>query len=723
MRSEAGGAGTPEALEGGASITTGEEPEMKYYCGVDIGGTFTDCVVLDDAGAITQSKVSTTPEDLSAGFLDAIRACAAQLGLTGDQLLGQTDLLLHGTTVGTNILVQMRGARAGLITTRGHRDVLTMMRSFGRSAGLPIDRLLHVSRHKKPAPIIPPSLIKEVTERVDWEGDVVAPLAVDEVRVAVEELLAAGVEAIAVSFLWGFVNPAHEQAVKAMIREMAPDVFVSCAHELIGKPGEYERTAAAAVNAYIGPATASYLTHLDAMTKERSYQHPLLIMHASGGVAPVEATVQAPLFTIGSGPVGGLAGTAFLARQMGHRNVIATDMGGTSFDVGVLHQGVPLTSAETVVNQYTFFMPRLDIESIGAGGGSIIWRDGTSGTLRVGPESAQAQPGPACYGRGGVQPTVTDANVVLGYFGEGAVLSGGLELDRDAALRAMRTVAEPLGMTEVEAAAGAKRIVDSHMAGLMRQLTVERGLDPRDFLIYAYGGAAGLHASSYARELGIGTVVVPLGNLASGWSALGVVDSDLLHVFERADLMSAPFDPERINAHFSELEAEARAQLAREGVADEQMVFDRSADMKFALQIHQVEVPVPGGELSGEGAEQLASRFIERYEQVYGAGSAFSGAGIQLGVLRVRARGRTSTPALSEAAAAQAAAPVGKREAYWPEAGAFVTTDVYDGRTLGRDARFGGPAIVEYSSTIVLVHPGQRGEVDRFGSLVVTDDR
>lgn len=694
---------------------------MKYYCGIDIGGTFTDCVVLDDAGAITQSKVSTTPDDLTVGFLDSIRACAEQLGLTGDDLLSRTDLLLHGTTVGTNILVQMRGAKAGLITTRGHRDVLTMMRSFGRSAGLPIDRLLHVSRHKKPAPIIPPSLIKEVTERVDWEGDVVAPLAVDEARAAIEELLAGGVEAIAVSFLWGFVNPVHEQAVKAMIQEMAPEVFVSCAHELIGKPGEYERTAAAAINAYIGPATASYLVDLDSMTTERNYAHPLLIMHASGGVAPVDVTVRAPLFTIGSGPVGGLAGTAFLARQLGHRNVIATDMGGTSFDVGVLHEGAPLASAETVINQYTFFMPRLDIESIGAGGGSIIWRDGTSGTLRVGPESAQAQPGPACYGRGGSHPTVTDANVVLGYFGENAVLSGGLTLDRDAALRAMSTVSGPLEMTEVEAAAGARRIVDSHMAGLMRQLTVERGLDPRDFLIYAYGGAAGLHASSYARELGIGTVIIPLGNLASGWSALGVVDSDLLHVFERADLLSAPFDPERVNAHFAEMESEARVQLTREGVPDEQMEFDRSADMKFALQIHQVEVPVPGGTLSTPEVEKLAAQFVERYEQVYGVGSAFSGAGIQLGALRLRARGRTSTPALSELAGSQAAAPVGTREAYWPELHGFAATDVFDGRVLGRDARFDGPAIVEYSSTIVLVHPGQCGAVDRLGSLVITD--
>ena len=349
---------------------------------------------MDESGTLTLAKASSTPPDFSEGFMAAVEEAARRAGLGVEELLSQTDLLLHGTTVGTNVLVQMRGARTGLITTRGHGDALLMMRSFGRSAGLPIERLLHVSRHRKPDPIVPPGLIKEVSERVDWAGDVFLPLNEEEARTAIAELVDEGVEAIAISFLWGFVNPDHERRVKAMVEEMAPGVFVSCAHELIAKPGEYERTAAAAINCFIGPVTSSYVRRLDAATTDRGYGHPLLIMQAAGGVVPAPQAAESPLFTIGSGPVGGVTGAAFLAGLLGHRDVIACDMGGTSFDVGLIHDGLALTATETVINQYTFFMPRLLIESIGAGGGSIIWLDEGSRTLRVGPESAGALPGP-----------------------------------------------------------------------------------------------------------------------------------------------------------------------------------------------------------------------------------------------------------------------------------------------------------------------------------------
>lgn len=693
---------------------------MAYYCGVDIGGTFTDCVIFDDDGRVIQSKTSSTPEDRAKGFLRAIEDAAGQVGLDLESFLAQTNVLLHGTTVGTNTLVQMQGAKTGLITTRGHGDALIMMRTAGRSKGLPLEQLLHVSRHRKPDPIVPRALIKEVTERVDWAGDVVAPLNLDEARQAISELLAEGVEAIAISFLWGFVNNAHELAVRRLVEEMAPDVFVTCAHELIGKPGEYERTAAAAINAYIGPTTASYVARLDKLTSERGYGRPLLIMQANGGVAPPAEVISAPLFTIGSGPVGGLTGAAFLAQQAGHPNVIATDMGGTTFDVGIIHEGQPLTSAETVINQYTFFMPRLAIESIGAGGGSIIWADETSKTLRVGPQSAQAVPGPACYGRGGTQPAVTDANVVLGYFDRKATLSGGLRLDADAAETAMKQVADRLGMGVVEAAAGAKRIVEHHMAGLIRQLSVERGLDPRDFVVYAYGGAAGLHAAGYARELGAGTVIIPGGNLASGWSALGVLSADLVHVYEHAELHSAPFDPRRVSEIFADLERRAREQLTAEGIEAENISFERLMDMRFNLQIHQVEVGVPNGPLDEQAMARQVERFIERYEQVYGEGSAFPDAGVQAGIFRVRARGAVSIPDLPRVERGGELKVGSTRQVYWPELGEWIDTAVYDGTLLPTGQAFEGPAVVEFPSTQVAVPPGDRAEIDQFGNLVIT---
>jgi N-methylhydantoinase A len=691
---------------------------MSYYCGVDIGGTFTDCVLVDDAGAISLAKAPSTPDDFSRGFLDAVAEAARLRGVDPAAIFGEIELLLHGTTVGTNVLVQMRGAKVGVITTRGHRDALLMMRAYGRSAGLPIDKLLHVSRHRKPTPIVPGHLIREVSERVDWAGNVVLELNEEEVREAIEELLAEEVDAIAISFLWGFVNTAHERRVKELLRERAPEMFVSCAHELIAKPGEYERTAAAAVNSYIGPTTANYVRRLDDATRERGYGHPLLIMQAAGGVAPASEVADAPLFTIGSGPVGGVTGAKFLADTLGHKHVIACDMGGTSFDVGLIHEGLPIQSSATTVNQYTFFMPRLLIESIGAGGGSIVWIDEGSGTLRVGPESAGASPGPACYAQGGTRPTVTDANVVLGRYNPENFLGGSMKLDREAAVRAIASVAEPLGMTVEQAAAGALRIVELHMADLMRQMTVEHGLDPRDFVIYAYGGAGAAHASVFARELGCSRVVVPLGNLASTWSALGVMASDVIHVYEHAELLSAPFDAGRINAIFNALEDQARGQLRDEGFEADDVELDRQADMKFTLQIHEVEVPVPGGELSDAELARQTEAFIERYESIYGRGTAFTGAGFQIGVLRVVAHGRLRTPELPRLERGSGAVPIARRDVFWDDA--YAATDIYDGDSLRPGDQVAGPAIVEMNVTTIVVRSGERGQVDEYGSFVIT---
>jgi N-methylhydantoinase A len=692
---------------------------MTYYCGVDIGGTFTDCVLVDEGGTVTLAKAPSTPDDFATGFLDAIGEAAKQRGLDPETVFPDIELLLHGTTVGTNVLVQMRGAKTGLVTTRGHRDALVMMRSYGRSAGLPIERLLHVSRHRKPEPIVPPQLIKEVSERVDWAGDVFLPLNEDEARQAIEELVAEGVDGIAISFLWGFVNNAHEARVKELVRELAPDVFVSCAHELIAKPGEYERTAAAAINCYIGPSTSNYVQRLERTTRERGYKHPLLIMAAAGGVVPAGDVAEAPLFTIGSGPVGGVTGAAFLARVLGHENVIACDMGGTSFDVGLIHTSMPITATDTIINQYTFYMPRLLIESIGSGGGSVIWVDEQSRTLRVGPESAGADPGPASYGRGGERPTITDANVLLGRYNPDNFLGGRITLDRDAAERAMRTVAEPLGMDPLEAAAGAVRIVEYQMADLMRQMTVEQGLDPREFVVYAYGGAGAAHAAVFARELGCSQVVVPLGDLASTWSALGVMSSDVLHVYERAELLSAPFDADRLNAMYDELERRALDQLHEEGFDDNAIELSRYADMKFSLQIHQVDVPVPAEKWTAADSERQIAAFIERYESIYGKGSAFTGAGVQIAVARVVARGRIRTPALPRLEPTGPVAPTGTRDVYWEEHG-HVETDIYDGAALGPGAEIAGPAIVEMSVTTIVVQPGQHGRVDDYGSFVIT---
>jgi N-methylhydantoinase A len=692
---------------------------MQYFCGVDTGGTFTDCVVMDEQGRITIAKSPSTPKDFAEGFFHALDIAAEKLGLTLPQLMQKTRLLLHGTTVGTNAIVQRKGVKTGLITTRGHGDALIIMRSVGRSAGLPIEKLLHVSRHQKPAPIVPRSLIQEVSERIDWKGEVFLPLNEEEARAAILNLLEQQVEAIAISFLWGFVNPVHERAVKRMVQEMAPDMFVTCAHELIAKPGEYERTAATAINCFIGPLSSGYIQRVQERARQLGYHYPLLIMQASGGVTTAPEAARKPVFTIGSGPVGGVIGSKFLADTLGHKNVIASDVGGTSFDVGIISNGAPLTSAETTIHQYTFFMPQLDIQSIGSGGGSIIWVDELSNTLKVGPQSAGADPGPACYNRGGEEPTITDANVILGYLNPDNFLGGKYKLDRRSALRAMQHIADRLHMDVVEAASGAVQIVEFHMADLMRQMTVQRGLDPRDFVVYAYGGGGPVHAVSYSRELGCTTVVVPLGSVASTWSALGVQSADVLHVYEKAELLIAPFDVQRMNAIFADLEERGRAQLREDGIADADIRFARTVDMKFRLQIHRVEVPVPGGTLAGHGAEQLMRAFAEKYESLYGKGSAFKDAGMEIGVFRVSAIGAITRPTLSRPTPSSGDAAAGRREVYWRELRRFISTPIFHGARLAMPHTIEGPAIIEMPETTIVLHPDSSGQLDEYGNFII----
>ncbi len=701
-------------------MSTETNKQKRYFCGIDIGGTFTDCVVRDHTGRLTIAKVMSTPEDASQGFFDALTVAAEKLGLSLTDLLSHTELLLHGTTLGTNALLEMKGAKAGLVTTRGHADALIIMRSVGRSAGLPVDKLLHVSRHRKPTPLIPRHLIREVSERVDWSGEVVLPLNEAEARAAISELLTAGVEAIGVCFLWGFLNPRHEVAVREMIREMAPQVYVTCGHELIAKPGEYERTAAVAINCFIGPQMSRYLGRIEKRARELSYARPLVIMQSSGGVATVEEAGRKPVVTIGSGPAGGLTACKFLAELLGHENVISSDVGGTSFDVGLISQGQPLTATETTVNQYTFGVPRLDVISIGSGGGSIVWVDPLSQTLKVGPESAGANPGPACYGRGGERPTVTDANLLLGYLNPEYFLGGKLHLDCEAAEAAMGRVSREVGMDTLEAASGALQIVEFQMAELMRQMTVQRGLDPRDFVVYAYGGAAGAHAATYAKELGCHTVVIPLGSTASTWSALGVQSADLLHLQEKSELCYAPFDAARLNEIFVGLEQRGRDQLLRDGIQEKDIVLERYAEMKFRLQIHLVEVPVSPGQLNQPDMKRLEEAFVEKYERLHGQGSAFTEAGIEIGLLRVVVRGRIQRPAIHKCSKGTARGRVGERDVYWRELGRHAKTPLFDWSRMGAGDVVEGPAIVQMPETTVVVRPQTVGRVDAYGNFVLT---
>jgi N-methylhydantoinase A len=696
---------------------------MGFVIGIDTGGTFTDCVAIDPDGRIVTAKASSTPGDFSEGVMESLRLVAETLGLATEALLRDTDRLALGTTVGTNAMLQRRGARVGLITTRGHRDVIHIMRGARGVPGLNNVQVLHFPESGKPDPIVPKPFIAEVSERVDCKGQVVVELNEEEARSAIETLVAKGVDAIAICFLWSFKHAEHERRVKAMAEALAPGVFVCCSADLIPRWGEYERTVATVLNAYLGPVMSRYLGRLETRAQEGGLRYPLQVMQCGGGVIPAAEAARRAFLTLDSGPVAGVLASQYLGDIVGHKHVIATDMGGTSFDVGLVWDGAPVASYQSVVHQYEYFVPRIDIRSIGSGGGSIVWIDEVSGTMRVGPISAGAQPGPACYGRGGTQPTVTDADLVLGYVDPDSFLGGRLPLDPERARRSFEAVATRLGLGLVEAAAGAARVVEHQMADLIRKATVQKGYDPRDCVVFAYGGAGPVHAGVYARELGAQGVVVPLGGVCSLWSALGAAAADLLHIYEAVDIQPSPFDPARTMARFAELEARGIAQLRADGVDPRRARLARSADIRYKGQINEVEVPVPAGDLDETALARLVGDFHRRYETVYGQGAGFLEARVEVVTYRVRASAVSPKPRIVAAPEA-AREPVAEarrpsRPVYWSELGDFDVTPVFLGDRLTPGNVIVGPAIVQVPDTTIVVHPFQTARVDPYGNVLI----
>jgi N-methylhydantoinase A len=565
-------------------------------------------------------------------------------------------------------------------------------------------------------------MIEEVDERIDSKGEVVVELDEEGARAAIRRLQEAGAEAFAISFLWSFINPVHELRVRGLVEEIAPSAFVSTSSELVPKWGEYERTAAVAINAFIGPATADYLNGMSTRLSQLGYDRPLYLVESAGGVLPADAAAKDPLLLLGSGPVGGVAAAAQLESAKEFGDIIVTDMGGTSFDVGLVVDGRPRYANTSIVNQYEFFIPIVDVESIGSGGGSIIWIDNVSGALRVGPRSAGARPGPACYGRGGTEPTISDANLVLGYLNPEFFLGGVLDLDAEAAVGALKSVGAPLGMSAEEAAVAATRIVNHQMADLIRKLTIERGFHPRDFSIFSCGGAAGLHAMEYTALLGSPRAVVPLGDTASVWSALGAASSDLLYVRERSLIRMAPFDPAELTQSFGELEESARERLRVDGVAEEDTEITRFADLKYGGQVNAVETPVGSGTIDVALLERLGDDFEAGYERLYGKGAGHRKAGIEMTEIRIRAIGRQPKPDLARDLRSDLSpagdALVGVRRAWDMVGNAFVDFDVWRGSQLRAGNVVRGPAIVELAETTVVVHGADRLTVDQFGNFV-----
>jgi N-methylhydantoinase A len=697
-------------------------PGRHLLVGVDIGGTFTDCVVLDRGGRITATKAPSTPTNFAEGMIAALRLAAERLGLTFEAFCASVAVLTHGTTVGTNALLQRKGARVGLITTRGHEDAIHIMRGSRGVTARDIRKVVHFPESRKPDPIVPKRLIEGVSERVDCFGEVVVPLNESEAEQAIKRLVDQGVEAIGVCFLWSFKYPRHELRVKEMIRDLALDLFVSCSVELAPKWGEYERITATALNAYIGPVMAKYLGNLDRRLRASGYAQPLQITQCAGGSISVDTAMESPLLTLDSGPVSGVTGTQYLGRLMDCPNIITTDMGGTSFDVGIICNGAPAYSFVSNVAQYEYFLPKVDIHAIGSGGGSLARVDRESRVLQVGPESAGADPGPACYGKGGTTATVTDADVVLGLINPDNFLGGRIRLDSKQAVAAVQEIADALGLSLMEAASGIARIAEFKMSDIIRKMTVEKGFDPRDFVLFAFGGAGPAHAGVFAYELGVQKVIVPQKQIASSWCAFGAASADILHVYEQVDIQASPFDVARVNRALEALTKKATAQMARDGIAATRRRFSFSLDMRHRGQINEVEVPLPEKRLKEASEPALRRRFSARYEQLYGRGSSYGEARAEIVTLRLRASAATPRPKLAKLekrARIGSEAAVGKRKIYWSDLKRTAVTPIYDGALLVPGNRLAGPAVIETTDTTVVVHPGRKLAVDAFGNFEI----
>ena len=702
----------------------------RFSVGVDIGGTFTDCVIIDDAGKVTIGKVSSTPPNFADGFMGALEVAAGKVGLSLGELVARADTIAHGTTVGTNALVENRVAKVGLLTTVGHGDALFVMQGGQRLVGEDLTYVARVAGHSKPAPLVPRAFLREVDERTAVDGTAVVPFNESQCRGAINDLLAAGVEAFAISFLWATANPSHEQAALELVREIAPHAFVSNSVAVVARAGEYQRTVATVINSLIGSVMSTYLLRLEDELVRVGYQGRLRIMSCSGGVIDSILARSLPILTIGSGPVAGLIGAARFARGASGDpcgkgvHVLTGDMGGTTFDVGVIRDGDPLSRPTTKHQQYEYFVPTRDVRSIGAGGGSIIHFDEVTQSLRVGPQSAGARPGPAAYQRGGTEPTITDADLVLGYLNPDNFLGGTMQLSLGAARDALERVGKPLGFFAEETAAAAARIVDAQMADAIRLASVQQGYDPRNHVMYGFGGAGAVHCPAVASQLDIGKLIVPLGDLASGWSAFGVSSSDAYLVQEAPCALSAPFDPDQLNSTWASLESRLVELLTQQGMDERDVEWSRSVELRYALQINEIAIPVPLGTYDSAAAAQIVADFEKEYARLFGEGTGYAEAGFMMTNMAMSARvPSTAAPLASssstDGSSEHALAAQQTRDVIWYELGTdAISTPVYGGDRLHAGS-VSGPAVVEFPSTTLVLRQGQRAGLDHTGNIVV----
>ena len=693
---------------------------MAYYIGTDIGGTFTDCVVLAETGDIVVSKAPSTPPDFAPGLIDCLHDAASQLSLSLPDLLRNTRLFPHGCTVATNTLINQSGARVGVITTRGFEETLYIMRGSAYCQGLPVTDWYHKPQNERPFDIVPLSRIVGVNERIDKNGDVIVALNDDEVRKAVTYLVRdCGCEAVTIAFLWSFLNPDHENRARDIVLELFDDLRVNTSSEVISLIGEYERFSTAVLNSYLRPEVEKYVHDLHGQLSELELSSPFLVMQAHGGLTPWQSASTEAVRMLQSGPTGGVTAAKIIGELIGSSNMITADMGGTSFDVSLITDGALHYTTRSYHSRHVVAMAMVDIESIGAGGGSIAYVEG--GVCKVGPQSAGADPGPVCYGRGGKMPTVTDANLVLGYLNPDYFLGGKMKLDVEGAAEAIKQqIANPLGLDLEEAAYGIHRIVSAHMSDATRFHVLNRGHDPRDFDLLLFGGATPVHAAGIGEDLEAKSIIVPLAGLATVLSAFGIVNSDVMRAYSAStSLPLLPESMEKLEATYRDLEDRGVRELKEDGFTEDEIRLDRIAYIRYHLQLTEVTVDLGNEPLNQGSAAGITERFDRRYAELYGANAGYKEAGRD--VISEFVRASAATPKVNlrperEEATDLGSARRGRRRAYFPDRG-FVLVEIYDGDQLCANFTVQGPTILEMTGTTVVVPPGYAARFDPYRNI------
>ncbi len=686
----------------------------KYRLGIDAGGTFTDFVLAEQGGDVQIFKVLSTPNDPTKAIRNGLALIEEETGVTPREIVSNSDLCINGTTVGLNALITHNGAKTGLLATEGHEDSIEIR------LGHKEDGYRYDPDYPPATMLVPRHLRRPISERVLSDGSVRTPMDEQQVRDACRYFIAEGVESVAISFVWSVLHPAHELRAAEIVREMMPDVRLTVGSQLYPQVREYTRTSTAIVNAYLAPILQRYVEAIDGYFRELGSKHPVRYFQSNGGLALGKVVTDQSVYAINSGPASAPQAALDVAAPWGDTNIITVDMGGTSFDITLTRDGQANINKNIDFLRYRIGIPMIQVETLGAGGGSIGWID-EMGLMQMGPQSAGSEPGPACYGQGGENPTTTDANLTLGYLNSDGLVGGRLPLDVEKARAAIKAkLADPLGISVEKAAYGMFTIVNNNMMNGIRRVSVERGYDPRDFVLMGAGGATGAHITSLAREMGIGKVLI--SKLASGLCAYGQILSDVKYNY----MAPAPLRlegaeaAERLDSLFSDLETRGREDLKDDGFAEEDISIRRSLDMRYVGQVHECTVEIGPFEVNEASLQQIKDAFHARHKELYTYDEPQSA--VEVVNVESTINGHVAKPTRMKIAAGKGAesALKGQRDMVFSADGTAQSTPVYDGAALGAGDTLDGPAVIEEVTTTIVVEPGWTVTLHDTGTYVLT---